>query len=137
MTPLLFVYGTLLPDDRGAYGAVERARLAAEADLVGLASTRGALLDLGDYPGLVEGDGVVHGAVYRLRDPAHTLAWLDAYEGVTGGHGDEYVRCVCEVTVATKDYGSCWTYCYLQFKVDAAPIESGRWCLRSSGPAAL
>ena len=134
--PKLFVYGTLLPDDRGAFGAAERTRLAAEADLIGAATTRGLLADLGDYPGLIGGNGLVHGAVYRLRDPARTLAWLDDYEGVTGAAGDTYARETRSITLSTGAIVMCWSYCLVQPIVDCTLIVSGRWCLRSSGPAA-
>ena len=38
-----------------------------------------ALYDLGAYPGMVPGDGVVHGEVYEI--PEGLLRWLDWVEG--------------------------------------------------------
>lgn len=74
----LFVYGTL----RRHGTHPNAARLAAEAEWLGLARVRGYLHDAGGYPGLVvdaRGESV-EGDLYALRDARHTLAWLDHYE---------------------------------------------------------
>src|SRR5687768_15321910 len=73
--PLLFTYGTLM---RG-YGLHHV--LGPRAERLGTATARGRLLDLGRYPGVVEGRGWVRGEVYRLRDP-QVLAAVDRAEGV-------------------------------------------------------
>jgi gamma-glutamylcyclotransferase (GGCT)/AIG2-like uncharacterized protein YtfP len=78
-TTLLFVYGTLRP----MLAAGEHARLVHDLEIVGAATVPGVLLDLGDYPGLVAGAGLVHGDLLRVTDPA-TLAALDAYEECDG-----------------------------------------------------
>lgn len=72
---LMFVYGTLRPSL--ATGA--HARLVHDLEFLGPATVSGVLVDLGDYPGLVEGSGLVHGDLVRVADPAR-LAALDAYE---------------------------------------------------------
>ena len=59
---LLFAYGTLMR------GYSLHAVLARGATLLGAGTARGLLLDLGRYPGLVEGRERVRGAVYRLDD---------------------------------------------------------------------
>ena len=85
---LLFVYGTLLRSDSGATGREQRARLELDADWRGRARTAGLLYDLGRYPGLVvsaQPGAEVHGEIFELADPAHTLRWLDAYEGIVPG----------------------------------------------------
>jgi len=132
----LFVYGTLMPDACGELGLAERARLAVEADLLGPATTTGLLLDLGDYPGLIDGPGVVHGIVYALRNPAATLAWLDAYEDVRGTSQDLYRRDERPVTLETGTSISAWTYVSIQPMIERAVIGSGRWYLRSPNHAA-
>jgi gamma-glutamylcyclotransferase (GGCT)/AIG2-like uncharacterized protein YtfP len=76
---LLFVYGTLRP----TLAAGEHARLVHDLEVVGLATVPGLLLDMGDYPGLVAGGGIVHGEVLRITDPAR-LAALDDYEECGG-----------------------------------------------------
>ena len=60
---LLFAYGTLMRGYR-----LHRV-LARGATYLTEGHVRGALLDLGRYPGLVDGRGRVRGEVYRLDDP--------------------------------------------------------------------
>ncbi|MFB8786923.1 gamma-glutamylcyclotransferase family protein, partial [Pasteurella multocida] len=79
--PHLFVYGTLMSHTRTA----KALRLGRAAELIGPATLRGLLYRISWYPGLVEGDGRVHGEVHRLKDPAASLVWLDAYESIVPG----------------------------------------------------
>ena len=79
---LLFVYGSLLA------GEMHEAQLAG-ARCLGDARTEPAytLVDLGDYPALVdEGATAVAGELYQVDE--ETLRRLDAFEG----HPDEYRR---------------------------------------------
>ncbi len=132
----IFVYGTLLGTARGAYGRAERRRLTLEGERLGPATVPGRLLDLGRYPGLIaegESGDVVHGEVVRLRTPGPTLAWLDAYEGLTagGGEADEYVR---ERLVASLGGGggiAVWTYRYRGPTGGLPLLRGGRWPDRS------
>ena len=123
----LFVYGTLKPGLSCALGAAERDRLAREATSLGPGTTSGVLIDLGEYPGLAPGNEVVHGTVYELKSPANTLKWLDEYEGRTGSIGDQYRREMRPVTVGGGTTIPCWTYVFIQFKVEAAVIRPGHW----------
>lgn len=68
----VFVYGTLL---RG----MSRANAMANSMFLGHAETRGDLYDLGHYPGLVDGVGLVLGELHEVD--ARTLAKLDVIEG--------------------------------------------------------
>lgn len=68
----LFVYGTLRSNQPNA------PRLGGATPL-GWATARGDLLDLGDYPGLVEGTGQVVGELFVL--PCAALARIDLVEG--------------------------------------------------------
>ena len=103
---LLFVYGTLRP----SLAAGESARLVHDLDLLGPATTPGVLVDLGDYPGLIGGDGIVHGDLLRIADPARLQA-LDADEEC-GGPAPLFQR---ERTVVRLPDGTtmgAWVYRY-------------------------
>lgn len=75
-TDLLFIYGTLLPGLR-----LEHEMQCAKP--MGAAQVRGHLYDIGSYPGLTDGDGLVKGEIYRVT-PEH-LQRLDAVEEVVSG----------------------------------------------------
>ncbi len=141
--PDLFVYGTLMPHTTGAFGSDMRARLAREGRSLGAASVCARLYDLGQYPGLVPssdpGDAV-HGIVMRLADPAASLPWLDAYEGLDGaqlaaahgapregGKADEYERRLMPVRLSGGTLLSAWVY-VCRLSVDPRRlIAEGRW----------
>ena len=127
MEPFLFVYGTLLPHAEGKMGVAERNRLQVEGVFLGPAHTAGVLLNLGDYPGLIRGLETVHGGVYRLHDKGTTLRWLDAYEGLTGGEDDEYVRRQVQATLADGQVLTAWTYVFIGNSHGLCKIISGRW----------
>ncbi len=76
MTHALFIYGTLMPG----------LRLEAEmhgSRFMGPAQVPGRLVDVGRYPGLLYGEGLVTGEVYEVDD-AH-LARLDVVEDMVPG----------------------------------------------------
>jgi gamma-glutamylcyclotransferase (GGCT)/AIG2-like uncharacterized protein YtfP len=128
VNPHLFVYGTLLSRAGHPMGA----RLQREASLLGAASIGGRLYSLGRYPGLVEsgaaGD-LVHGEVYALADPAASLKWLDAYEGVRPGKGEQnpYERVERPVQLATGATLTAWVYLYRKSVRMRPPIPGGHW----------
>lgn len=102
----LFLYGTLM---RGE-AAHLRFALSTRACFVGDGRVPGRLLDLGGYPGLVAGDGMVEGELHRILDPT-LLAELDRYEACdpAAGADAEYVR----ERVAVPGYRSpAWVYRY-------------------------
>jgi gamma-glutamylcyclotransferase (GGCT)/AIG2-like uncharacterized protein YtfP len=74
----VFVYGTLMR------GYALHLLLARASKFLGEGRVHGRLLDLGRYPGLVDGAGSVHGEIYRLDDP-ELLAVLDHAEGYNFG----------------------------------------------------
>jgi gamma-glutamylcyclotransferase (GGCT)/AIG2-like uncharacterized protein YtfP len=90
MTHALFIYGTLMPGLR-----LEAEMLGAR--FVGPAHIAGRLIDVGHYPGLLQGDGPVTGEVYEVDD-AH-LTRLDGVEGVVPGDRDASQYWREEVTV--------------------------------------
>jgi gamma-glutamylcyclotransferase (GGCT)/AIG2-like uncharacterized protein YtfP len=109
----IFVYGTL----RRALGHEMHRVLARGAHFVGEATVRGALYDLGAYPGLVtQGDHLdcVSGEVYALApDNAEaTLALLDAYEGCANSDPEphEYRRAIVQVRFDDGSQRDAWTY---------------------------
>ena len=135
--PFLFVYGSLLASEGHPMGD----RLRAEATRVGPAIVRGALYRVSWYPGVVgDPDGAeAHGEVYRLADPAVSLAWLDAYEGVAQGASsvaaaDEYRR--VEATVVCNGAAlAAWIYLYRRNPAGLERIASGRWGDRTPSAA--
>jgi gamma-glutamylcyclotransferase (GGCT)/AIG2-like uncharacterized protein YtfP len=75
---LIFVCGTLRSEFSGEYALLLRAA----ADFLGPATVRGSIFRVNHYPAFREQpDGVVHGELYRLREPERTMAALDEYEG--------------------------------------------------------
>lgn len=124
----LFVYGTL----RKACGHAMHHVLERAARYAGTATVRGALYDLGSYPGLTAGEGhldLVRGEVYAL-DPDRmqtTLAVLDAYEGCTAADPEphEYRREVVRATLTDGSEISAWTYVLNRPRADLTRIPDG------------
>lgn len=103
--PTVFVYGTLL---RG----MQRSSVLRNALFRGLGETRGTLLNLIDYPGLIEGTGCVTGELYEVDHT--TLQALDQIEGFDQLHPDQslYIRTICDV-ISLDDGQSREAYVYL------------------------
>jgi gamma-glutamylcyclotransferase (GGCT)/AIG2-like uncharacterized protein YtfP len=131
MLDLLFVYGTLM---RGYDHPMSRL-LSANAAFEGEVSCRGRLHLIRHYPGLVLSDDaadVVHGELYRLREPDALLREFDMYEACGEGFAEptEYVRRVLPVTRTGGSAVEAWTYLY-NWPVSHLPrIESGRFGVR-------
>ncbi len=109
----LFVYGTLREDVGNEMYHV----LAKHAVLVGAATVRGELYNLGEYPGLVPRQHTadqIKGELYEIGTDAleHTLSVLDDYEGV--GPEDplphEYRRELVHVTLDNGRQLDAWAY---------------------------
>lgn len=132
----LFVYGTLLSAASGSKGRGQRDRLHRAARVVGNATVRGRLYDLGAYPGLViarPDDEVVHGEVLELASPfERTLRGLDDYEGIVPGNHphNEYERRLLDATLETGDTVSAWAYVYLHAPPPGSLIACGSWLAR-------
>jgi len=110
---ILFVYGSLRP----ALASGQPARLVAGLENLGPASVPGRLYDLGDYPGLVAGDGRVRGDL--LLVPDELIALLDDYEEC-GGSRPLFRR--VRLTATHDDGSACraWVYRY------ARPVTGSR-----------
>jgi gamma-glutamylcyclotransferase (GGCT)/AIG2-like uncharacterized protein YtfP len=121
MQHTLFIYGTLMPG----------LRLEAQmhgARFVGPAHIAGRLIDVGRYPGLLQGGGQVTGEVYEVDD-AH-LARLDGVEGVVPGDrvASQYWREVVTVLSGPLQGQRVQTYVY-NCPVDGCkPIPHGDYC---------
>ncbi|MCL6502575.1 MAG: gamma-glutamylcyclotransferase [Pirellulales bacterium] len=76
------------------------------------AVTQGRLFDLGPYPALLPGDGLVAGELwcFRAADLEATLEVLDVIEGHTGAEDDLYRRRLVEC--CTGDGQRHWAYAY-------------------------
>lgn len=110
---LLAVYGTLLGGGEGL-------------EVVGPCRIPGVLYDLGGVPGLVEGEGVVHGELLRVAS-VEVLAALDDYElyDPERPQASVYVRRRVELVepVGTR----AWVYVYNQPVAGAPRMPGGRW----------
>lgn len=109
---LLFTYGTLMR------GYALHPVLARGATFLGEARVRGRLLDLGRYPGLVDGSGTVRGELYRIDDP-ELLAAIDREEGYN------FQRRRAMVTLVAGGRRQAWLYRYRGPRARATPIPDG------------
>jgi gamma-glutamylcyclotransferase (GGCT)/AIG2-like uncharacterized protein YtfP len=125
---LLFVYGTLM---RGYVHPMAKL-LSGNADFLGEVSCRGRLYMVKHYPGLVLSDDaneIVHGELYRLREPEALLREFDMYEACGEGFPEptQYVRQMLPVALADGSPDEAWTYIYNWPVAKLKLIESGRF----------
>jgi gamma-glutamylcyclotransferase (GGCT)/AIG2-like uncharacterized protein YtfP len=111
---LLFVYGTLRP----ALSVGRPRELVGDLEVVAAATVAGRLYDLGVYPGMVAGNGVVHGDLLRVRDDDR-LAAIDSYEEC-GGPDALFRREAVTAVRADGTHAAAWAYFYAQ------PVGSAR-----------
>ena len=116
---LLFVYGTLRP----ALARGEPAGLIRGLRHCGTATVRGLLYDLGGYPGLVQGEGLVQGDLLEITSPEQ-LAALDAYEECDGPR-PLYRRELLPAVRADGEEALVWVYLYARPLAAARPIPGG------------
>ena len=114
----LFIYGTLMPG----------LRLQAEmhgARFVATAQVQGRLVDVGRFPGLLQGEGLVTGEVYEVDD-AH-LARLDVVEGMVRGDraASQYWREEVTVLSGPLQGQPVQTYVYNRPVDGCSPIPHG------------
>ena len=121
----LFVYGTLKS------GQFNSPLLAPYARSVEPARIRGELYDVGLFPALVEGDGMVWGELVRLAAGglAAALPVLDRLEDYRPDDpaGSMYLRRIVEVTTAGGATEHAHTYFYNRDHHGLAPVPSGDW----------
>jgi gamma-glutamylcyclotransferase (GGCT)/AIG2-like uncharacterized protein YtfP len=122
----LFVYGTLRSDAN-----TEWSRFLNRASVpVGLGRTRGVLLQLDGYPGMVvsaDDDAWVSGEVFLLNEPTSSWLVLDSYEGC--GFSDpqphEFEKQIVDVVLDNGKTIRAWAYVYSLNPADKARIRSG------------
>jgi gamma-glutamylcyclotransferase (GGCT)/AIG2-like uncharacterized protein YtfP len=123
---LLFAYGTLRPSLAGA-----ARHLVADLVPAGTATTRGLLYDLGGFPGMVAGDGIVRGELLRLGDPAQLVA-LDAFEEC-GGPNPLFRRERTAALLATGEEVTVWAYFFARPLAGAPRIAGGDYLAHRRG----
>jgi gamma-glutamylcyclotransferase (GGCT)/AIG2-like uncharacterized protein YtfP len=101
--------------------------LAPGSTLLGEGLVRGRLLDLGRYPGLVDGVGRVSGETYRVDDP-ELLAVLDRAEGYN------FDRRRATVTLASGRRARAWVYRYRGRRDQGVLIPGGDYRLAHRRP---
>ena len=98
------------------------------------ASTKGALYNLGDYPGMRCSDsGTVHGELYEMDEVFLTLQSLDRVEGFYGFQSPNslFRRTLIQVEVNGEIVWA-WSYFYAQEPDLSDRIESGDWRIWNS-----
>lgn len=129
---LLFAYGTL----RGQLQRFLPTTLRDAVHLLGQATYRGRLYNLGTYPGVVPDPAhTVRGDLYALRRPeaARIFAYLDAYEGCNPARPEagEYRRVQDTVYLPSGHSLKAWIYLYNGDLSGARLIPSGDYlCCR-------
>jgi gamma-glutamylcyclotransferase (GGCT)/AIG2-like uncharacterized protein YtfP len=123
MSNYLFAYGTLVPGCEPA----QMNSICSQMEPIGEATVRGILYDLGAFPGVVEGNGVVRGVVLRVPK----VAWgaMDAYEGcpIPGGEGGLFRRIMTRATLDGGEELDCWMYVYARDVRVGRVVPSGDW----------
>ncbi|MEX1250580.1 MAG: gamma-glutamylcyclotransferase family protein [Hyphomonas sp.] len=125
----LFVFYGLLK--QGAAGAPAALDLAGAGTFGTPCRFRGRMVDLGGFPGVVAGETVCHGLLWRLRD-ADIVPEIDAFEDVTD---DASTSLYLRVKVALlNDAGAAtgedaWIYWYNRSVDGYAPVADGNWPL--------
>ncbi len=130
----LFVFYGLLK--KGALGGPEHIPLADSGEWVTSCRFRGRMYDLGGFPGVVTGEAVCQGVLYRIRD-VRIVAALDAYEDVTDDPATSlYVRRRIALLDATRSptRASGWIYQYNLDTDGYEVIEDGNWSLERQRP---
>ena len=116
------IYGSLL---RGL-AAMQEIGVGNRLRFVGPCLIEGQLFDLGAYPGLRRGTGLVVGEIYALLD-SEALKTLDRFEDFEPAqpHGSLYLR--ERVSLIEPADTEAWIYFYNQVPDASQQIESGDW----------
>ncbi len=117
----IFVYGTLRQG-----GERESAMKQGRTENPELGKIRGKLVNLGNYPGLIEGEGEVVGEIHTYDDIDSALNRLDQIEGFHshGYQNNLFERVICDVITNDKVLQA-WTYRWNDSNGEI--IDSGDW----------
>lgn len=134
---LFFFYGLL---KRGAAGMPSHIDLEGGGDFLESACVHGQMHDLGGYPGLVAGDRLCHGLLYKLDD-TKLAGPLDAFEDVVPGDPSASLYLRRQTPVLALDGHptglTAWVYWYNRPVAGHPVIEDGNWPLdRTLAPQA-
>ncbi|MEH6489441.1 gamma-glutamylcyclotransferase family protein [Hyphomonas oceanitis] len=125
----LFVFYGLLK--QGAAGQPADLPLEVSGKFLGACRFRGRLLDLGGFPGVVEGEQLCHGVRYELNDVS-IIGAMDEFEDVTDDPATSlYTR---QQIPLLDDHGAptgeqAWIYWYNQPTEGFTDIPDGNWPL--------
>lgn len=128
MSEYLFAYGTLQP----GHAPADVAHIVSRFKLIGEGFVRGALYDLGDYPGAVL-DAASHqtiaGTVFELPADPQLLREIDAYEEYDPAAPDAslFLRVMHPVALATGGSLHCWVYIWNGDPANASIVPGGRF----------
>jgi gamma-glutamylcyclotransferase (GGCT)/AIG2-like uncharacterized protein YtfP len=102
----IFVYGTL------QQGEVRSNRWPHAPEKIEPATIRGQIRDLGPYPALIDGDGIVSGELWTIGAGKfdETIRVLDEIEGYGNEDADLYVRKVVDCVTADGERKRAYTY---------------------------
>ncbi|MDF1555409.1 MAG: gamma-glutamylcyclotransferase [Deferrisomatales bacterium] len=118
----VFVYGTLQVGGRYHHLAAPFVRGWTKG------SAPGVLLNLGEYPGWVEGVGTVRGQVLRLQPIERALGIFDQLEDYLGpGHPDNLYQRLSVVVTTPHGPVRAWGYRYVGPRSGHAVLPGGRW----------
>ena len=131
MSEYLFVYGTLGRN----VGHEMHKHLVRHADYAGEGAFNGVLYRVAHYPGAVASskpNDIVHGELYRLRDPDALFAALDPYEscGPNDPTPTKYVRTTTTIRRPGGETVAAWIYLYNRDVTTLTRIGSGRFVER-------
>ena len=125
----LFVFYGLLK--QGAAGQPADLPLATAGAFGGPCRFRGRMVDLGGFPGVVDGDTLCYGVRWQISDPAIMPA-MDAFEDVTDDPETSlYLRTQIPLldNAASETGEMAWIYWYNKSIEGFSPVADGNWPL--------
>lgn len=118
MIEYLFVYGTL----KSMFKNPGATKLREASELVGTATIKGSLYDMGAYPALVlDSKELVYGELYKVKESV-VFDWLDEYEEVPILYMRRKVKAKCE-----GEKYKCFVYEYAGHVYQYPRLESGTY----------